>query len=122
MIRTTNAVTCNTSFTNNSDISLKSDVTSVSTTQAIEVLKAIEPKVYKRIDLPGDSTRIGFIAQEFAAALPSEWTNTVGATEAGGEHLDDHGNAVPAKPSTLTLDYSRTVCPLGVHSIVAREG
>ena len=44
-ISTNNAVTCNTSFTNNSDASLKTDMISVSTAQAIEVLKAIEPKV-----------------------------------------------------------------------------
>jgi hypothetical protein len=101
---------------------LKTDVISVSTAQAIEVLKAIEPKVYRGTDLPGDSTQLGFIAQDFAAALPPEWTNIVGHTEAAGEHLDDRGNAVPAKPSTLTLDYSRTVCILwGVtRSLLAR--
>ena len=120
VVQSDNSVIVNTTFTNNSDASLKTDVISVSTTQAIEVLKAIEPKVYKRNDLPGDSTRIGFIAQDFEAALPPEWTNIVGATEAVGEHLDDRGNAVPAKPSTLTLDYSRTACILW--GIAVREG
>ena len=64
--------------------------------------------MYKRIDLPGDSTRIGFIAQDFEVALPPEWTNIVGHTEAADEYVDEQGNRIPAKQSTLTLDYSRT--------------
>ena len=84
----------------------------VSTAQALEVLKAIQAKVYKRNDLPGDSTRIGFIAQDFEAALPPEWTNIVGHTEAADEYVDEQGTRVLAKASTLTLDYSRTACIL----------
>ena len=54
-----------------------------------------------------DSFRIGFLAQDLAAVLPTEWSNIVGATEAVEEHVDTEGNTVPAKPSTLTLDYAR---------------
>ena len=110
-ISSANAVTCNTSFTNNSDSSLKSDVVPASTTAALEALKTIEAKVYKRVDLD-DSPRLGFIAQDILASLPAEWTNIVGATEAVAEHVDQEGNTVAAKPSTLTLDYSRLVCCL----------
>ena len=111
-ISSTNAVTCNTSFTNNSDASLKTNVGPASTDRALQVLKAVEPKVYKRIDLDDDSFRIGFLAQDFAAVLPTEWSNIVGATEEVAAHTDDQGNEVPAKPSTLTLDYARLVCCL----------
>ena len=80
--------------------------------QALEVLKAVEPKMYKRVDLQDDLTRLGFIAQDFEAALPPEWTNIVGASEAVDEYVDEQGNRIPAKPSTLTLDYARLVCCL----------
>ena len=111
-ISSANAVTCNTSFTNNSDSSLKSDVVSASTTHALEVLKTVEAKVYKRVDLNDSNFRLGFIAQEVEAAIPSSWGNIVGATEAVAEHVDQEGNTVPVKPSTLTLDYARICCVL----------
>ena len=96
---------------NYSDASLKNDVVPASSAMALEVLKAVEPKVYKRIDLD-DSPRLGFLAQDLQASLPPEWANIVGATEAADEHQDQDGNTVPAKPSRLTLDYARLVCCL----------
>jgi len=102
-------------FHNDSDATLKSDVVPASTAQALEVLKAVEPKVYRRSDLQDDSTRLGFIAQDLQSALAlsnTGWTNIVGKTGAVDEHLDEQGNTVPAKPSTLTLDYARLVCCL----------
>jgi hypothetical protein len=100
-------------FHNDSDATLKSDVVPASTAQALEVLKAVEAKVYKRVDLQDDSPRLGFIAQDLQNALSNtRWTNIVGKTGAVDEHLDDQGNTVPAKPSTLTLDYARLVCCL----------
>ena len=92
---------------NYSDATLKSDVVPASSAKALEVLKAVEPKVYKRNDLADQNTRIGFIAQDIAAVLPPEWANIVGATEDIVAHTDDDGNEVPAKPSTLTVDYAR---------------
>jgi hypothetical protein len=97
---------------NNSDATLKDDVVGVSTTHALAVLQAVEPKVYRRNDLQDDSLRLGFIAQDFAAALPPEWANIVGVIEAVDEHIDDEGHRVPSKSSTLTLDYARLVCCL----------
>ena len=76
-------------------------MTSASAAQALEVLKAVEPKVYKRTDLQEDSPRLGFLAQDFATALPKDWANIVGSTGGLDEHLDEQGNTVPAKPSTL---------------------
>jgi hypothetical protein len=100
-------------FANDSDATLKSDVVGASTAQALQVLKAVEPKVYKRTDLQDDSTRLGFIAQDFQSALANTpWTNIVGATGGVQEHVDGDGNTVAAKPSTLTLDYARLNCVL----------
>jgi len=108
-------------FHNDSDATLKSDVVPASTAQALQVLKAVEPKVYRRNDLQDQSSRLGFIAQDFAA-LPSEWGNIVGKTGDIGEHLDEEGNTVPAEPGTLTLDYARLSCVLWgcCRSLVAR--
>ena len=92
---------------NYSDASLKSDVMPASSAKALEVLKAVEPKVYRRNDLADDSPRLGFVAQDIAAVLPPEGANIVGATEVIAAHTDDDGNDVPAKPSTLTMDYAR---------------
>ena len=112
-ISSANAVTCNTSFTNNSDRSLKSNPVDASTEDALNTLKAVSARTYDRVDLPDSGSRLGFIAQEVAAAIPSSWGNIVGATEAVAEHVDTDGmTTVPGKPSTLTLDYSRLVCCL----------
>ena len=92
---------------NYSDATLKSDIVPVSSDMAIDVLKAVEPKVYKRNDLADQNFRIGFLAQDVAASIPSEWSNLVGKTEAMAAHTDDDGNDVPAKPSTMTMDYAR---------------
>jgi len=100
-------------FHEDSDATLKSDVVEASSTQALQVLKAVEPKVYRRTDLQDDSTRLGFIAQDFQSALANTpWTNIVGHTEDVEEHVDGDGNTVAAKPSTLTLDYARLNCVL----------
>ena len=109
------------SIHNNSDATLKDDVVPASTDDAIGVLKAVEPKVYRRNDLQDQSPRLGFIAQDFAV-LPPEWGNIVGKTGGTEEHLDEEGNPVPTEPSTLTLDYARLSCVLWgcCRSLVAR--
>jgi hypothetical protein len=97
---------------NLSDSTLKSDVAPASSEMALSVLKAVEPKVYKRTDLADDSPRLGFLAQDLQVALPPEWASLVGSTGGVDEHVDEEGNTIPAKPSTLTLDYARLVCCL----------
>jgi hypothetical protein len=105
-------VIANIGLHNNSDATLKSDVTPASTDDAIGILMTVKPKVYRRNDLQDQSPRLGFIAQDFAAALPPEWASIVGRTGAVEEHIDEDGNQVVAKPSTLTLDYARLNCIL----------
>ena len=98
---------------NYSDSALKSDVVPANSQKALDVLKAVEAKVYKRTDLQDKGLRLGFIAQDVAKALPPEWASSiVGSTGGFDEHLDEEGNTVPAKPSTMTLDYARLVCCL----------
>jgi hypothetical protein len=99
-------------FHNDSDATLKSDIVPASSERALEVLKAVEPMTYRRNDLSDDSLRLGFIAQHLDQALPPEWANIVGRTGGVDEHVDEEGNTIPAKPSTMTLDYSRLVCCL----------
>ena len=99
-------------FHNDSDATLKSNVVPASTAQALEILKVVEAKVYKRVDLKDDSPRLGFIAQDLEASFPPEWANIVGKTGGVDEHIDEEGNMVPARPSTLTLDYARLNCVL----------
>ena len=48
---------------------------------------------------------------DLAGIIPAVVT-PMDATGAVDEHIDEEGTAVPAKPSTLTLDYSRLVCCL----------
>jgi hypothetical protein len=92
---------------NNSDAKLKDDVAPVDSEKALEVLKAVEPMTYRRNDIADDSPRLGFIAQHVQKAVPPEWANLVGTTGGSPEYVDDDGNTVPAKASTVTLDYSR---------------
>ena len=106
-ISSANAVTCNTSFTNNLDQALKGDVTTIDTLQYISAVKAIQTKLYKRLDLQDGALRVGLIAQDVAAAIPAEWSNFVEKTEETAEHVDDKGNVAPTAASNLTLDYAR---------------
>ena len=91
---------------NLSDSTFKSDVTSASTAQALEVLKTVEPKVYKRTDLADDSPRVGFIAQDVAASIPNEWSNIVGATQAIAAHTI--GPAKVPQSRSMPRQYGRT--------------
>ena len=111
-VTSTNAVICNTTFANNSDQSLKGSVTALDTMQCISVVKALQPKTYKRLDLNDDAVRVGLLAQNVASAIPAEWSNLVGSTEQSDAYADNQGNEVPAKSSPLTLDYARLVVPM----------
>ena len=96
---------------NASDARLKTpDPPAASSDEALQMLKAVEAKVYERLDLPGTGSRLGFIAQEVEAALleataPNTWGNIVGtstvAAERGGEEQE-----------IKTLDYARLNCVL----------
>ena len=91
---------------NASDAALKTpDPPAASSDEALQMLKGVEARVYERLDLPNAGSRLGFIAQEVEAALPSTWGNLVGQTTVadtpGGEGRE-----------MKTVDYARLVCCL----------
>ena len=92
-ITCTGAITC-VSVTQTSDASIKKDVSPASLGQIMKVFDAVEVKTYERTDMEG--SRIGFIAQDFVEALPSEYDNIVNKT-----YHDD--------VLLWTLDYARLV-------------
>ena len=77
-----------TSFVTQSDAAIKTGVADLSEAAAIAALEAAAPKTYQRTDTPGD--RVGFLAQDLAAAIPAEW-----------------GNVVHQVGGLLAVDYSR---------------
>ena len=94
----------------NSDASIKTNVRSLNAADALTCLKTVEAKVYDRTDGP-KGTRVGYIAQDVQAALPSDWQNVVRST-ATEEVTDSNGQVVtPADPGLLQIDYSR-MCPI----------
>ena len=82
-------------FNDLSDAGLKDDQQEVPAETALGVLRAVPVKTYRRNDLPGQPSRVGFIAQEVEAAIPPEWTNLVGET------TSDEGEPLKG------LDYAR---------------
>ena len=89
-----------------SDTRLKDNQEPVSLSTLVDIFDAVETKQYDLrggIDMDGQQLpserRVGFIADEVKAALPTEWTNVVGSKPSGDEEY-------------LTLDYSRLVTVL----------
>ena len=70
-------------FGNSSDYRLKTpNPPAASTEDAIAMLKAVQARVYKRLDLPNsDLSRIGFLAQEAEAGTPSAWGNLISTAQ-----------------------------------------
>jgi hypothetical protein len=104
--RHTGMVTFNYGHQNASDASLKTpNPPAASSDDALQMLKGVQARVYERLDLPNAGTRLGFIAQEVEAVLPSTWGNLVGQTTVadtpGGEGRE-----------IKTVDYARLVCCL----------
>ena len=52
---------------------------SLSAADALNCFRTVEAKVYDRTDGP-QGTRVGYIAQDVQAALPSDWQNVVRST------------------------------------------
>ena len=94
----------------NSDSSIKENVRALSSSDALAVLRTVEAKVYDRTDGPL-GTRVGFIAQHVAAALPLDWQNVVRSTSVEAE-TDSEGQVRPAEPGLLQIDYSRMGSPI----------
>ena len=83
--RSNGVVTFHNGLVNSSDASLKSNPVDASTEDALNTLKAVSARTYQRTDLPGTESRLGFIAQEVEAAIPSSWGNLVGSTTVASE-------------------------------------
>ena len=89
-----------------SDTRLKDNQEPVSLSTLVDIFDAVETKQYDLrggIDMDGQQLpserRVGFIADEVKAAIPTEWTNVVGSKHSGDQEY-------------LTLDYSRLVTVL----------
>jgi hypothetical protein len=85
------------SYTSTSDSSLKENVSECDIGVIMGVFDAISVKQYNRTDVAGK--RLGYIAQDFATALPEEYGNIVHMSYSTGNPL-------------LSLDYSRIGCLL----------
>jgi hypothetical protein len=92
--------------TNVSDASLKTpDPPEANIQHSLNMLKTVSARTYERTDKPGTGIRIGFIAQEVQASLPTEFANLVGSTQ--------HTTSPEEEPTEiLTVDYARLVAPL----------
>ena len=96
-VNTDNSITVHTSFFNNSDSKLKYDQRTADHAAIQAVFDAIDVNTYTRNDL--GQQRIGFIADDFFAALPPEFRCLV------SEHTYE-------QDTIKQLDYSRVVCLL----------
>ena len=94
------SVTVYGTFQDLSDAGLKDEQREVHAETALGVLRSVPVKTYRRSDLPGQPSRLGFIAQEVEAAVPPEWTNLV------GEAPSDEGEPLKG------LDYARLTAVL----------
>ena len=95
-ITSSDAVTA-VSFVSTSDRSIKENIQDANLGVIQGVFDQIEVKQYQRTDVPGN--RIGFIANDFVAALPEEYGNVT-------RMVYDSGNPL------FALDYSRACCLL----------
>ena len=93
------SITC-VSLTQTSDRNVKDDIQDLIATDAQAVVDAVNAKTFIRTDLKEDAQRVprrvGFVAQDLEAALPSHWTN-----------LTNQG-----KDGIRSVAYDRLVCLL----------
>jgi hypothetical protein len=83
-------------FPSSSDARLKTDVESMSLDECLRLVKAVTPCTYKRIDMAGNPSRCGYIAQDWDRELTGGYRCVMGKNE------DESG-------PLLALDYSRIV-------------
>ena len=84
-----------------SDQSLKGDIQDASTTDSLNMLRAVRAKTYRRLDLPeGEGERLGFVAQDVEAACPLAWGNLCGRANYKWSGNGEGGEIA-------TLDYAR---------------
>jgi hypothetical protein len=88
------------SFTSSSDARIKREVLPASLEECTRLVQAVRPQTYHRTDLDSNERRLGYVANHWAAALPSGMRNIMGASTA------EDGTEL------LALDYSRICCIL----------
>ena len=81
-----------------SDASLKSALEDASTEDCLQMLLSVSARTYRRTDMPGTNSRIGFIAQEVRDALPAAFGNIINTAP--------YGSGAEER-EILTLDYAR---------------
>ena len=91
-------VQCYGTFTSASDKRLKQDIRDADIDACQTVFDAIDAKVYKRKDIETTSDRIGFLADDFLANLPSEFQNIVSVNPNSPEDKEE---------AMMGLDYGR---------------
>jgi len=109
-ISRTGDVIATVSCTNSSDARLKTDIQPIDPVKCQALFDRVNAVTYQRVDLPGEETRVGFLAQDF---VDESFPNLVGT-----------------RPNdwTLTLDYARLTsllwqqCKNMQHRIEALEG
>jgi len=92
-ITCTGAISC-VSVTQTSDESIKQNIMPASLGQIMKAFEGVEVQTYERTDI--DGPRIGFVAQDFVKALPSDYGNIVSKVYRDGIPL-------------WSLDYARLV-------------
>ena len=114
--RSSGGVIVHTSLSNNSDQSLKSPPVDASTEDALAMLKGVSARTYERLDLPGEGTRLGFIAQEVESVIPDLWGSVIGRSRVSA------GGRGSPEQEIKTLDYARLSCVLWqcCRSMIAR--
>ena len=77
------------------------------------MLRSVSARTYRRTDMPGTNSRIGFVAQEVRDALPAAFGNIINTApyRSGAEERE-----------ILTLDYARLSAVLrqSCHALLSR--
>ncbi len=101
---TSNVTTIHGTFVNSSDRRLKVGIEQADSAECQRVFDNVEVQTYRRNDTETSQHRLGFIAQDVQAALPTKWQNVVRPFMF--EHEDK------SREEMLGIDYARLTCVL----------
>ena len=101
---TSNTTTIHGTFVNSSDRRLKEGIEQADYVECQRVFDNVEVQTYKRNDTETSQHRLGFIAQDVQAALPTKWQNIV------RPFLFEHEDK--SREEMLGIDYARLTCVL----------
>jgi len=101
-----------TSHTNLSDQSIKDEIQEASEQECMDLLRAVVPKTYIRTDMDTSNRRLGFVAQDLSASVPTEFANICGEFRDDVNPVDVNSDGTnnddPIHARTLqTVDYAR---------------